>query len=72
MFCHRGTAGHLAMCVAPSNPSEDREVFAPLPPAILLDQDAVTGPHFLDEKLCKRSDLAHAGFPSTPFEPPRS
>src|SRR4029077_2933731 len=49
MFCHRGTAGHLAMCIAPSSPHEDRDAIAPLPPAILLEHDAMDGPRLRDE-----------------------
>jgi hypothetical protein len=72
MFCHRGTAGHLAMCIAPSTPHEDRDVVAPLPPGILLEQDAMDGPQLLDEKLRKHSDLARTGFALALFVPPRS
>jgi hypothetical protein len=71
MFCHRGTAGHLAMCIAPSSPHEDRDAVAPLPPAILVEQDAMDGPQLRDEKLRKHSDLARTGFAPIPFEPPR-
>ena len=72
MSCHRGTAGHLAMCIAPSSPHEDRDAVAPLPPAILVEEDAMDGPQLRDEKLRKHSDLARTGFARIPFEPPRS
>ena len=72
MFCHRGTAGHLAMCIAPSSPHEDRDAFAPLPPGILLEQDGMDVPQLRDEKLRVHSDLARRGFAAIPFEPPRS
>jgi hypothetical protein len=72
MFCHRGTAGHLAMCIAPSSPHEDRDAFAPLPPAILLEQEAMDGPRLHDEKLWRLADSARTGFAPIPFEPPRS
>jgi len=72
MSCHRGKAGHLAMCFAPSTPHEDRDVAAPLPPGILLEQDAMDGPQLRDEKLRKHSDLARTGFASALFVPPRS
>src|SRR6266436_6632604 len=72
MFCHRGPAPHLAMCIAPSNPREDHGVIAPVPPAILLETDFKGGPRLRDEKLRKHSDLARTGFAPTPFEPPRS
>jgi hypothetical protein len=72
MFCHRGTAGHLAMCIAPSSPHEDRDAFAPLPPAILLEQEAMDGRRFHDEKLWRPADSARTGFAPIPFEPPRS
>ena len=72
MFCHRGTAGHLAMCIAPSSPHEDRDAFAPLPPAILLEQEAMDGRRFHDEKLWRPADSARTGFGPIPFEPPRS
>ena len=70
--CHRGVAGHLAMCIAPSSPLEDRNAIAPLPPAILPEQDAMDGPQLRDEELRKHSDLARTGFAPIPFEPPRS
>ncbi len=72
MFCHRGTAGHLATCIAPSNSHEDCDAIAPLPPAILLQQDAMDGPQLRDEKFRKNSDSAGTGFAPIPFEPPRS
>lgn len=72
MFCHRGTTGHLAMCIAPSSPHGDRDVVAPLPPAILIEQDAIDGPQLHDEKLRTHADLARSGFAPIPFEPPRS
>jgi len=72
MFCHRGIAGHLAMCISASTPHEDRDVVAPLPPGILLEQDAMDGPQLRDEKLRKHSDLARIGFALALFVPPRS
>lgn len=72
MFCHRGTAGHLAMCIAPSAPHDDRDVVAPLPPAIVLEQDAMDGPQLHDEELWRRAESARAGFVPVPYEPPRS
>jgi hypothetical protein len=72
MFCHRGTAGHLAMCIAPSTAHDDRDAIAPLPPAILLEHDAMDGPRLRDEKLWKHADSARTGFAPIPFEPPRS
>jgi hypothetical protein len=72
MLCHRGTAGHMAMCIKPSNPPDDRDVVAPLPPATLLEQDSVDELQLRDEKLGKHSSLARTGFAPIPFEPPRS
>jgi hypothetical protein len=72
MLCHRGIAGHLAMCVAPSSAHEDRDAIAPLPPAILSEQDAMDGPRLHDEKLWRHADSTSTGFASVTFEPPRS
>jgi hypothetical protein len=71
-ICHRGTAGHLAICIAPSTPHEDRDVVAPLPPGILLEQVPMDGPQLRDEQLRTRLDFARKGFAPAPFEPPRS
>jgi hypothetical protein len=72
MPCHRGKAGHLAMCIAPSRVHEDRDAIASLPPAVLLEQEAMDGPRLQDDKLWRHADSASTGFAPIPFEPPRS
>jgi hypothetical protein len=72
MSCHRGPAAHMAMCIAPSSSHEDRDVFPPLPPAILVEQGIMNGPQFGGENLWKLSDMPRAGFAPFPFEPPRT
>ena len=70
--CQRGIAAHIAMCIAPSGPHDQQSVFAPLPPAVLAEPEAIDGAQRIAEVRLPDSYFARAGFASTPFEPPRS
>lgn len=72
LSCPRGTAAHITMCMVPSGPQDRPGVLAPLPPAILAEQDAMDGPRLIDQDCRQDSQLARAGFAPIPFEPPRA
>lgn len=72
LSCQRGIAAHIAMCIAPSGPHDQQNVFAPLPPAVLAEPEAIDGPQLMAEARLPGAYFARAGFGSIPFEPPRS
>jgi hypothetical protein len=58
--------------MAPSGSSEDRAALAPLPPAILLETNAMARSQFAEAKWLTEFDTARVGFASLPFQPPRT
>lgn len=72
LTCQRGIAGHISMCIAPSGPHERQSVFAPLPPVVLAEPEAIDGPERIAEVRLTDLYFTRAGFVSIPFEPPRS
>ncbi|SRR6266436_67490 len=70
--CYRGAAKHLTMCLLPSSPQRERDVVAPLPPAILLELDAFPGPQPQRTGFSQHLQFLRDAFAPPPFEPPRS
>jgi hypothetical protein len=70
--CHRGIVAQIGMCIAPPGSNEDRIALAPLPPAILLEINAMARTQFEEASWLAGFDSVRAGFASLPFQPPRT
>jgi hypothetical protein len=73
MDCHHGKAGHAMFCsMKAGHQLIDFGFLAPLAPTTLSSSVGLVLPIPARAKITQGGVVAYSGFPSTPFEPPRS
>jgi hypothetical protein len=73
MDCHHGQASHAMFCsMKAGHQLMDFGFLAPLAPTTLSSSVSLVVPIPARAKITQRDVVAYSGFPSTPFEPPRS
>jgi hypothetical protein len=73
MDCHHGKAGHAMFCsMKAGHQLMDFGFLAPLAPTTLSSSVILVLPVPARAKITQGGVVASSGFPSAPFEPPRS